>query len=71
MMTTDFETCLNFCAANGRSNGANFWPAQGLCSVVDTPPGNFWKVGSKYENPPPYYNGPMIISMVAVPKRAY
>ncbi|KAF7942856.1 uncharacterized protein EAE97_006310 [Botrytis byssoidea] len=71
LMTNDFETCLRFCAANGRSNGANFWPAQGLCSVVDTPPGNFFKVGSRYDVPPPPYNGPQIISMVAIPKRAY
>ncbi|TGO43274.1 hypothetical protein BHYA_0002g00790 [Botrytis hyacinthi] len=71
LMTNDFETCLRFCAANGKSNGANFWPAQGLCSVVDTPPGNFFKVGSRYDVPPPPYNGPQIISMVAIPKRAY
>ncbi|QSZ33794.1 hypothetical protein DSL72_005366 [Monilinia vaccinii-corymbosi] len=71
LMTTDFEACLALCAGNKNSNGANFWPAQGLCSVVDTPPGNFFKVGSKYENPPPPYSGPMIMSMVAVPKRAY
>lgn len=72
MMTNDFDTCLNFCAANGNSNGANFWPAPiGLCSVVDTPPGNFFKVGSRYDVPPPPYNGPQIISMVAIPKRAY
>lgn len=71
LITNDFDTCMNFCAGNAKSNGCNFWPAQSLCSVIDTPPGNFWKVGSKYENPPPVYNGPQMMSMVAVPKRAY